>query len=69
MNLTVSGQLVEIDMQTEIHQDHGALVIGAEVDINAEVRSPGTLYARRIDILNSPMVTVRTYLPLFIRRR
>jgi len=68
-DLTVAGQRVQIDIHTEIHQDHGAVAVGAEVDVKAEVRAASTFYARRIDILNSPAVTVRTYLPLFIRRR
>ena len=68
-DLTVAGQRVQVDIQTEIQQDHGALAVGAEIAVQAEARSPGTLYARRIDILNSPVVTVRTYLPLFVRRR
>lgn len=68
-DLTVAGQRVQIDIHTEIHQDHGAVAVGAEVDVQAEVRAASTLYARRIDILNSPVVAVHTYLPLFIRRR
>ena len=49
----VSGRTVHVTASTEIRQDHGTAVIGAQVEVRGSTQSDGSTNATRIEVLSS----------------
>lgn len=47
---TVSGRTVHVSDSTKINQEHGAVAVGAQVEIHGQLRTDGSLDARRIEV-------------------
>jgi len=48
----VAGRTVHVTASTEISQDHGAAVIGAQVEVRGSTQSDGSTNATRIEVLS-----------------
>jgi hypothetical protein len=47
---TVSGRTVHVSDETRIDQEHGAVAVGAQVEIHGQLRTDGSLDAERIEV-------------------
>lgn len=47
---TVSGRTVHVSESTVINQEHGAVAVGAKVEIHGQVRADGSIDAQRIEV-------------------